>query len=50
MCFYKKVQVASFINNMLVGTKSKEEYNKLVEKVLTRMKVNNLYIKPEKYK
>ena len=50
MCFYKKVQVASFINNMLVGTKSKEGYNELVEKVLTRMKVNNLYIKPEKYK
>ena len=50
MYFHKKIQVASFINNMLVGTKSKEGYNKLVENVLTRVKVNNLYIKPEIYK
>jgi len=50
MYFHKKVQVASFINNILIGTKSKEGYNKLVKEVLTRMKVNNLYIKPEKYK
>ena len=35
---------------MLVGTKSKEEYNELVEEVLIRIEVNYLYMKPTKCK
>jgi len=33
----------------MIRTKTKEEYNKIVEEVLRRLKENNLYIKPEKY-
>jgi len=31
-----------------VGTETKEEHNKIVEKVLKRLEENDLYIKPEK--
>ena len=37
-------QVASFINNMIVGIKEEEEHDKMVEKVIKRMEENNLYI------
>ena len=43
-------QIMSFIDNMLVGTKSKEGCNELVEEVLIRIEVNYLYVKPTKYK
>jgi len=33
----------------MIRTKTKEEYDKIVEEVLRRLKENNLYIKPEKY-
>jgi len=42
--------VASFIDGILVETESKEEHNKLVEKILRKIEENNLYVKPEKYK
>jgi len=35
---------------MLVGTESKEGHNELIEEILTRMEVNDLYVKPKKYK
>jgi len=35
---------------MLVGTESKEEHDKLIEEILTRMEVNDFYVKPKKYK
>ena len=31
-----------------MGTETKEEHNKIVEKVLKRLEENDLYIKPEK--
>ena len=34
----------------MVGTKSKEGHNKLVEEILRRLEENNLYMKPEKCK
>jgi len=37
-------QVASFINNMIVGIEEEEEHDKMVEKVIKRMEENNLYI------
>ena len=37
-------QVASFINNMIVGIEEKEEYDKMVEKVIKRIEENNLYM------
>ena len=43
-------KVAVFIDNVIVGTKSEEGHNELVEKVIKRLEENNLYIKPEKYK
>ena len=38
-------QVASFINNMIVGIEEEEEHDKMVEKVIKRMEENNLYIR-----
>ena len=35
---------------MLVGTESKEGHDELIEEILTRMEVNDLYVKPKKYK
>jgi len=43
-------EVASFINDMIVGIEEEEEHDKMVEKVIKRMEENNLYMKPEKYK
>jgi len=40
--------VAVFMDNILVGTENKKKHNKIVEKVLRRIKANDLYIKPEK--
>ena len=41
--------IAIFINNILVEIKNKKRHNKIVEKILKRIKANNLYMKPEKY-
>jgi len=41
-------EVASSINNILVETEEKEEYNKVVEKIVRKLVENNLYVNPEK--
>jgi len=41
-------KVTAFVDNMLVGTETKEEHNKIIEKVLRRLEENDLYMKPEK--
>ena len=43
-------EVASFIDNTIVGTNEKKGYDKVVEEVVKRLVENNLYIKPKKYK
>jgi len=42
-------KVAVFVDNVLVGMKTEEEHNGIVEEVLRRLEENNLYVKPEKY-
>ena len=44
-----KGKVAVFVDNVLVGTETKKAHNEIVEKVLRRLKENDLYVKPEKY-
>ena len=43
-------KVGSFIDDIMVGIKTEERHNKLVEEILKRLEENNLYIRPEKYK
>ena len=43
-------EIASFIDNVIVGTEKEEEYNKIVKKVVKRLAENDLYVKLEKYK
>jgi len=43
-----KGKVAVFVDNVLVGTETKEGHNEIMEKILRRLEKNNLYIKPEK--
>jgi len=43
-------KVAAFINDVIIGTEAEEGYNELVVEVIKRMKENDLYVKPEKYK
>ena len=43
-------KVASFINDVIIGTDEEEEYDELVEEVVRRLVENNLYMKPEKCK
>ena len=40
--------MASSINNILVETEEKEQYNKVVEKIVRKLVENNLYVNPEK--
>jgi len=42
--------VASFIDNIIMGTKKKEGYDEVIEEIIKKLVENNLYIKPEKYK
>ena len=42
--------MASFIDDIIIGTKVEEEHNELVEEVVKRLAENSLYIKPEKCK
>jgi len=41
-------KVTAFVDDVLVGTDTEERHNKIVEKVLKRLKENDLYIKLEK--
>jgi len=43
-------EVASFIDDIIVGIEEEEEHNEVVEEVVKRLVENNLYIKLEKYK
>jgi len=44
-----KDKVAVFVNDVLVGTETKEEHNEIIEEVLRRLEKNDLYVKLEKY-
>jgi len=41
-------KVTAFVNDVLVGTKTEEGHNEIVEEVLRRLEENDLYIKPKK--
>jgi len=41
-------KVAVFVDNVLVETETEEGHNEIVEEILRRLKVNDLYIKLEK--
>jgi len=41
-------KVAVFVDNVLVGTETKEGHNKIMKEILRRLKENDLNIKPEK--
>jgi len=43
-----KGKVAAFVDDILVGTETKEGHDKIIEEVLKKLEENNLYIKPEK--
>jgi len=43
-------EIASFIDDILVGTKKEEGHDKVVEEVVKRLAENDSYVKPEKYK
>ena len=45
--FINTGKIASFIDNVIVGTEMEKEHNKIVEEVVRRLVENNLY---EKYK
>ena len=44
-----KGKVTAFVDDILVKTKTKEEHNEIIEKVLRRLEKNDLYVKPKKY-
>ena len=48
--FINTVNVAAFIDNVLVGTETKEGHDKIVAEVIRRLEENDLYVKLEKYK
>jgi len=43
-------EVASFIDNVIIGTKEEERHDEMIEEVVKRLAKNNLYVKPEEYK
>ena len=43
-----KGKVATFVDDVLVGTETEEGHNEIVEEVLRRLEENDLYVKPEK--
>ena len=43
-------KVVAFINNVIIGTKDEERYNKLVVEIIKMLEENDLYVKLEKYK
>jgi len=44
-----KGKIAAFVDDVLVGTKTEESHNEIIEEILKRLEENNLYIKLEKY-
>jgi len=42
--------MATFIDDILVATKTEEEYNELVKEIQKRLEENDLFVKPEKCK
>ena len=46
----KTRNITSFIDDMIVGTEEKEEYDEIVEEVVRRLAKNDLYVKLEKCK
>ena len=42
--------MASFIDNIIIGTEREEEHDKIIEEVVKILAENNLYVKPEKCK
>jgi len=43
-------KVGCFIDDIMVGTDTKEEHNELVVEILKRLEENDLYVKLEKCK
>ena len=43
-------EVASFIDNVIVGMEEEDGHDKVVEEVIKRIEENDLYMKPEKFK
>jgi len=43
-------EVASFINDVIVGIEEEEEYDEVVEEVVKRLAKNDIYVKLEKCK
>jgi len=43
-------KVAAFIDDVIIGTESKEGHDELVVEVMKRLEENDLYVKPEEYK
>jgi len=43
-------EVASFINDIIVGMEEEKRYDKVVEEVVRRLTENDLYVKPKKCK
>jgi len=43
-------KMAAFIDDVIVGTGEKEEYDKTVAEVVKRLEENNLYVKLKKCK
>jgi len=43
-------KIASFIDDIIIGTEGEERHDELVEKLIKRLAENDLYVKPEKYK
>ena len=44
-----KGKITAFVDDILVGTETEEEHNKIVKEILKRLEKNDLYIKLEKY-
>ena len=42
--------MASFIDDIIIGTEGEEKHDEIVEEVVKRLVENNLYMKLEKYK
>ena len=42
-------KITAFVDDMLVGTETKEEHDEIIEEVLRRLEKNDLYVKLEKY-
>jgi len=41
-------KVTAFVDDILVGTETKEGHDKIIEEILRRLEENDLYVKPEK--